>query len=256
MLNFTSDTSHKGEGKMLAWSSDRATDFCGRASRIALTMLTSCLNGFKVAVINMDQLVGKQVAQVKRPLSPGEATLGCRAVEEEEDEIRVVRPPVSWASAVIRINKDNMMAMPAARGHFPRKSFLSSARQAPLQHTRVWLTEALIWPQPSERDTNYAVFASSVIDSDMVFDRKRAKKTLGYRLLREWLTHKSLDSDASLWQQPQESDLIFSFSKRKHPLITLVEDVPLTVLHKNALGAKRLMREYWNGWTEFLHPEW
>lgn len=163
---------------MLAWSSDRATDFCGRASRIALTMLTSFLNGFNVAVINMDQLVGKQVAQVKRPLSPGEATLGCRAAEEE-NEIWVVRPPVSWASAVIKINKDNMMAMPAARGHFPRKSFLSSARQASLQHTCVWLTEALIWPQPSERDTNYAVFASSVIDSDMVFDRKRAKKTLG-----------------------------------------------------------------------------
>lgn len=187
MLNFTSDTSHKGEGKMLAWSSDRATDFCGRASRITLTMLTSCLNGFKVAVINMDQLVGKQVAQVKRPLSPGEATLGCRAAEEE-DEIRVVRPPVSWASAVIRINKDNMMAMPFARGHFPRKSFLSSARQAPLQHTCVWLTEALIWPQPSERDTNYAVFASSVIDSDMVFDRKRAKKNSGV-LTATWVTN-------------------------------------------------------------------
>lgn len=172
MLNFSYDTSHKGEGKMLAWSSDRATDFCWRASSKALSMLTSCLNGFKVAVINMDQLVVKKVAQVKRPLSPG-----CRTAEEEdEDEIRVVHPPVLWASAVFRINKDIMMAMPAARGHFPRKSFLSSARQAPLQHTCVWLTEALIWPQPSERDTNYSVFASSVIDSDMVVDRRRAIK--------------------------------------------------------------------------------
>lgn len=137
-------------------------------------MLTSCLNGFKVAVINMDKLVVKQMAQVKRPLSPGEATRGCRTAEN--DEIRLVHPPVSWASAVIRINKDIMMAMPAARGYFPRKRFLSSAQQAPLQRTCVWLTEALIWPQPSERNTNYAMFASTLIDSDMVFDRKRAIK--------------------------------------------------------------------------------
>lgn len=72
-----------------------------------------------------------------------------------------------------------------------------------------------MWPQPSERDTNYVVFASSVIESDMVFDRKCAIKLqlLGYRLLRERLTHKSLYNDDSLWQQPQESDFIFSFSK-------------------------------------------
>lgn len=98
-------------------------------------MFTSCLNGFKAAVINMDQLVVKQVVQVKLMLSPGEATHGWRTAED--DEIRVMPPPVSWASAVIRINKNIMMAMPAARGHFPRKSFLSSARQAPLQHTYV-----------------------------------------------------------------------------------------------------------------------
>lgn len=137
-------------------------------------MLTSCLNGFKAAAITIDQLVVKQMAKVKRPLSLGEATHGCRTVED--DDIRMVHPPVLWTSAVIRINKDIMMAMPAARGHFPRKSFLLLARQAPLQQTCVWLTEALIWPQPSERDTNSAVFASSVINSDTVFDKKRAIK--------------------------------------------------------------------------------
>lgn len=63
-------------------------------------MLTSCLNSFKAAVFfNMDQVVVKQVAQVKRPLSPGEATHGCRTAED--DEIRVV---------------------PAALGHFQEKA--------------------------------------------------------------------------------------------------------------------------------------
>lgn len=140
-------------------------------------MLTSCLNGFKAAAITIDQLVVKQMAKVKHPLSLGEATHGCRTVED--DDIRMVHPPILWTSAVIRINKDIMMAMPAARGHFPRKSFLSLARQAPLQQTCVWLTLICTDMASAIRAWHKFFawwFASSVINSDTVFDKKRAIK--------------------------------------------------------------------------------
>lgn len=137
-----------------------------------VSMLSSCLNGFKPAVIHMNLLVVKEVDH-QHPLEESSAH-DCRTMED--NEIWVVNPLVLWDSVVIRIIKGIMMTMLAAGGHFLRKSWLSSAQQAPLQHTCVWFTEALIRQQPTERDTNCVVSASTVIDSDIVFDRKHTIK--------------------------------------------------------------------------------
>lgn len=201
------------------------------------SMLTSCLNSFKAAVFfNMDQVVVKQVAQVKRPLSPGEATHGCRTAED--DEIRVV---------------------PAALGHFPRKSFLSSARQTSLQHTCLthkgtdMATAIRAW----HKLCRLCIICNRLWHG--IWQKAWDKTSpLGYRLLREWLTHKSLDSDASLWQQPQERDLIFFIFKRKtssnYSGRCCGSYCRRTPSEQNICWYNTEIQQ--SGSTEFLHPKW
>lgn len=109
------------------------------------------------------------------PASPGRSGSWLRKTLED-NEIQAVNPSILWDSVVISINKVIMMTMFAARGHFPRKSLLPSAQQAPLLHSCAWFAEALIWRQPSERGTKYVKLASSVIDSDTEFDREHTIK--------------------------------------------------------------------------------